>query len=244
MYSTNMKYFRYGENLLNLEAIALESIQNCVEDFRKYNGRAFDPEKHIFALTSEIMLELVSEGKVCNWRNRKIFHSIIISGCDISCYKAEDDTVKCKQSWKDSLPWILRGNTGHSPHPYVTRRNLPWTVDHLTQPSDHGSHDSLDHRQPDWIPRLWTTWHPRQWTTWPLWLWTTSPLDPLNRITHMTENITFLVRTWSKTTVLTLCKLCCFVLDSCGKIRMKSRTRIIIRTNYLRFQNWDTAEVK
>ena len=33
-----------------------------MEAFQKYNGQAFDPKKHIFALTSEIMLQLVSDG--------------------------------------------------------------------------------------------------------------------------------------------------------------------------------------
>ena len=52
-------YWRYGETLLHLESIALESIQDFLETIQHYNGQAFDPEKHIHLLTTEIMSELV-----------------------------------------------------------------------------------------------------------------------------------------------------------------------------------------
>ena len=51
--------FRYGENLLNLEAVALESIQECTQSMQNYNYKPFDPKKHIYALTVDIMAQLV-----------------------------------------------------------------------------------------------------------------------------------------------------------------------------------------
>ena len=51
--------FRYGENLLNLEAVALESIQDCIQSMQNYNYKPFDPKKHIYALTVDIMAQLV-----------------------------------------------------------------------------------------------------------------------------------------------------------------------------------------
>ena len=51
--------FRYGENLLNLEAVALESIQDCIQSMQNYNYKTFDPKKHIYALTVDIMAQLV-----------------------------------------------------------------------------------------------------------------------------------------------------------------------------------------
>ena len=53
--------FRYGENLLNLEAIALESIQDCIQNIQNYNNKPFDPKKHIYFLTADIMAQLVSK---------------------------------------------------------------------------------------------------------------------------------------------------------------------------------------
>ena len=50
---------RYGETLLHLESIALESIQDFTETIQHYNEQAFDPEKPIHFLTTEIMSELV-----------------------------------------------------------------------------------------------------------------------------------------------------------------------------------------
>ena len=52
-------HWRYGETLLHLESIALESIQDFIETIQHYNGQAFDPEKQIHFLTTEIMSELV-----------------------------------------------------------------------------------------------------------------------------------------------------------------------------------------
>lgn len=43
-----------------------------MEAFQKYSGQAFDPEKHIFALTSEIMLQLVSDGVKIVIRGKEI----------------------------------------------------------------------------------------------------------------------------------------------------------------------------
>ena len=51
--------FRYGENLLNLEAVALESIQDCIQIMQNYNYKPFDPKKHIYALTVDVMAQLV-----------------------------------------------------------------------------------------------------------------------------------------------------------------------------------------
>ena len=56
-----MNFFsRYGETLLHLESVALESIQSFLEAIQKFNGKAFDPEKQIHLLRTEIMSELVS----------------------------------------------------------------------------------------------------------------------------------------------------------------------------------------
>ena len=52
--------FRYGENLLNLEAIALESLQDCIQNIQNYNNKSFDPKKDIYASTTDIMTQLVS----------------------------------------------------------------------------------------------------------------------------------------------------------------------------------------
>ena len=51
---------RYGENLLNLEAVALESIQDCIQNMQNYNNKPFDPKKDIYGLTANIMAQLVS----------------------------------------------------------------------------------------------------------------------------------------------------------------------------------------
>ena len=51
---------RYGENLLNLEAVALESIQDCIQNMQNYNSKPFDPKKDIYGLTVDIMAQLVS----------------------------------------------------------------------------------------------------------------------------------------------------------------------------------------
>ena len=56
--------FRYGENLLNLEAVALESIQDCIQNMQNYYNKPFDPKKDIYALTANIMAQLVSKGMV------------------------------------------------------------------------------------------------------------------------------------------------------------------------------------
>ena len=71
------KYSRYGENLLNLEAVALESIQDFIQTVQTYKNKPFDPKKHIYALTGDVMAQLVRFQKVVylqiNYYDNNIF---------------------------------------------------------------------------------------------------------------------------------------------------------------------------
>ena len=77
-------YGRYGETLLHLESIALESIQDFIETIQHYNGQAFDPEKQIHFLTTEIMSELV---KTLILSDNECYHFVLILKLVVKIFK-------------------------------------------------------------------------------------------------------------------------------------------------------------
>ena len=51
---------RYGEKLLKLEDISLEALKEMVDDWKRREGKPFDPQQSIHDLTGKIITSLVT----------------------------------------------------------------------------------------------------------------------------------------------------------------------------------------